>query len=119
MENHFANLIHVIVWILSMIGVFIITAGAACSIYYFLYDLITRGERQEKYGLDFVRLLLGRSIVFGLEFILAADVIVTVLMPDYYELGIVSILVLIRTVLNYFLTKEIEQLTPEKRHTLS
>lgn len=60
--------------------------------------------------LDNVRRVLGYGIIIGLEFILAADVISTVLLPDYYNLGMLGMLVLIRTVLNFFLDRELQHL---------
>merc|ERR1719409_1888857 len=60
------------------------------------------------------RLELGRMIAYSLEFLIAADVIETLLKPmhdvtmeDLYKLGLVAC---IRTLLAYFLGKEIEEI---------
>lgn len=58
-------------------------------------------------SLDAIRLRLGRNIVLGLEFIVASDVIETTTAPDYYSIGILAILVVIRTFLSYFLNREL------------
>jgi uncharacterized membrane protein len=57
---------------------------------------------------------LGRVLTLGLEFIVAADLIGTTTTPDYYALGILAIIVIIRTVLSYTLNKEIESLAKEQ-----
>ena len=50
-------------------------------------------------------------LTLGLEFIVAADLIGTTTAPDYYSVGIVASIVLIRTVLSYTLNKEITSLS--------
>jgi len=53
-----------------------------------------------------VRQQLGSSLLLGLEFLIAADVIRTVLQPTLEEVGILGGIVAIRTVISYFLHKE-------------
>ncbi|HRE32124.1 MAG TPA: DUF1622 domain-containing protein, partial [Candidatus Berkiella sp.] len=43
----------------------------------------------------------------------ASDLIGTMTTPDYYSVGILVIIVIIRTVLSYTLNREIENLTKE------
>lgn len=54
-----------------------------------------------------VRLVLGSYLVLGLEFQLAADVLKTAVAPSFTEIGQLAAIAAIRTLLNYFLTKEI------------
>lgn len=98
-----------LVWIMlliDLIGVGIICFGViqACSrfINYFIYNI--------PFSVDKVRLDLGRAIVLAVEFLLATDIIKTIVTPDYYEIGMLGALVIIRTVLTYFLNQELEQL---------
>ena len=56
-----------------------------------------------------VRLTLGRWLALGLELALAADVLRTVMVPTWDEIGKLAAIVVLRTVLNYFLEREIEQ----------
>ncbi len=55
-----------------------------------------------------VRLVLGSYLVLGLEFQLAADVLKTAVAPTFTEIGQLAAIAAIRTLLNYFLTKEIQ-----------
>ena len=56
-----------------------------------------------------VRLRLGRYLALGLEFQLASDVLSTAVAPTFEEIGKLAAIAAIRTVLNYFLDKEIEK----------
>ncbi|MBA3954888.1 DUF1622 domain-containing protein [Candidatus Dependentiae bacterium] len=62
-------------------------------------------------GINQIRLELGYGITLGLEFAVAGDIIGSVAHPSYSELGILAIIVLIRTLLSYFLNKELQSLT--------
>jgi uncharacterized membrane protein len=54
------------------------------------------------------RQLLGRSILLGLELLVAADIIRTVAVtPTYESVGVLAIIVLIRTFLSFSLELEI------------
>ncbi len=55
-----------------------------------------------------IRRNLGNYLLLGLEFLIAADIIRTIMIPTLEELGILGGIVLVRTVLSYFLNKEIE-----------
>jgi uncharacterized membrane protein len=55
------------------------------------------------------RLRLGRYLALGLEFQLASDVLSTAVAPTFEEIGKLAAIAAIRTLLNYFLGKEIEK----------
>ncbi len=57
-----------------------------------------------------LRLELAHSLAFSLEFLLAADLVGTAVSPDWSAVGKLGAIVLIRTFLNYFLEKEVEEL---------
>ena len=62
-----------------------------------------RAEVYEQY-----RRLLGRSILLGLEFLVAADIIRTVAVdPTFASVGVLAIIVIIRTFLSFSLELEI------------
>lgn len=95
---------------IATIGVAIIAYGSLRGAYQ-LYLFIRKG----KPSMNAVRLGLGDSIILGLEFMVGADIVGSVVEPDYYNLGLLGLLVLIRTILSYFLTSELETLTPHQR----
>ncbi len=56
-----------------------------------------------------VRLRLGRWLAVALEFELAADILRTAVAPTWNEIGQLAAIVVLRTVLNYFLQTEIDK----------
>jgi uncharacterized membrane protein len=56
-----------------------------------------------------VRLAMGEKMVLGLEFFLAGDIIQTIVVPTWESLAILGGIVVIRTVLVYFLNMELSQ----------
>lgn len=96
--------------LITMIGSFIIVIGALYSVCQFIAKIWNKPPSHQAFNFDMVRLDLGRTIILGLEFFIAADVIETTLTPDYYALGILAVLVVIRTFLTYTLNKELAAL---------
>ncbi len=88
-------------------GVAIIVLGAAIATVHFL----TRwrgGNRSEANYRDYRR-GMGKSILLGLEFLIAGDIIRTVAVePTFRSVGILAIIVAIRTFLSLELQLEIE-----------
>ncbi len=56
-----------------------------------------------------IRLRLGRWLAVALEFELAADILRTAVAPTWNEIGQLAAIAALRTVLNFFLQKEIEK----------
>ena len=65
-----------------------------------------------------IRLTLGRWLAVALELALAADILRTVMIPTWDEIGKLSSIVVLRTVLNYFLQREIEQQQQKNEYSL-
>jgi uncharacterized membrane protein len=57
---------------------------------------------------DQIRFGLGRWLALGLEFELAADILRTAVAPTWNEIGQLAAIAVLRTLLNFFLQKEIE-----------
>jgi len=86
-------------------GVVIIVAGAAMATLVATEALL---RRQTGTIYDVYRRRLGRSILLGLEFLVAADIISTVAVaPTFESVGVLALIVLIRTFLSYSLELEI------------
>jgi uncharacterized membrane protein len=56
-----------------------------------------------------VRLSLGRYLALGLEFQLASDILSTAVAPSWDQIGKLGAIAVIRTVLNFFLTRELRE----------
>jgi uncharacterized membrane protein len=96
----------------SFAGIMIIVIGVLIALSQFVHYFFNKKAKPT--ALNGIRLNLGRIFILGLEFIVAADLISTTTTPDYYSLGILAIIVLIRTVLSFTLNKEIMGLSKEE-----
>ncbi|UYZ59853.1 DUF1622 domain-containing protein [Hymenobacter latericus] len=56
-----------------------------------------------------VRLLLARYLALALEFQLGADILSTAIAPTWEQIGQLGAIAVIRTLLNYFLSKEMRE----------
>lgn len=93
--------------LIALFGTLAIFVGAILAIYrYGLYRLTHRLITPNNIRLD-----LANSIILGLEFFIAADVIETTIAADFSSLAILGILVIIRTILNYSMEHEIKNLS--------
>lgn len=107
--SNFHNLLLYIQHIISFCGVLVIFVGVVMAlIRYIRYSL--DGFATQKIDINNIRLNLGLVLTLGLEFIVAADLIGTTTAPDYYSIGILASIVLIRTVLSYTLNREINSI---------
>lgn len=109
----FDSLLLYIKFFLECIGVLVIIYGA-CISFIELVKLFIKGSSDSNH----IRFQFGSSVILGLEFMVGADIIGSLIEPDYYSLGLLAILVVIRTVLSYFLNLELESLTPHQREAL-
>jgi uncharacterized membrane protein len=57
---------------------------------------------------NFIKSFLGSYILLSLEILIAADIIESIIKPTFQDILKLAILVVIRTVISYFLNKEIE-----------
>lgn len=63
-----------------------------------------------------IRLELGLALALSLEFLLAADIVGTVVSPDWNAIAKLAAITLIRTFLNYFLHREVQELQEMPKH---
>jgi uncharacterized membrane protein len=101
--------------IISYISIAIICYGAAIGLFKFIVNEFARFHGT--YTLEktvLIKIEVGYYLLLGLEFLIASDIIDTILNPSFNDLGILGGTVLIRTGLSYFLDREIENKSQEK-----
>lgn len=102
----FHSVTRIIIWVIQGGGVLVIGLGCVASTGRFLMRL-RRVQGMEAYQ-EFRR-NLGRSIIIGLEFLIAGDMISTVIIsPTLSSAGVLGIIVLIRAFLSMTLDVTIE-----------
>jgi len=108
---------HVARWataVIEVAGIAAIVVGAAIATLAFARELAAKAVLDDAYRR--YRVGLGRSILLGLEFLIAADIIRTVaIQPSFRSVGVLAIVVLIRTFLSFTLSAEIEGRLPWRR----
>lgn len=88
-------------------GVAVIALGIVLATALFARRLAVRPDRDAAYRR--YRQDVGRSILLGLEFLVAADIIRTVAVaPSFRGVGVLAIIVLVRTFLSFTLQLELE-----------
>lgn len=93
-----------------------------CSIIIIIYGTITgliaiiRNEfSKDKYkGIRTIRAEFGSYLLLGLELLIGADIIKTIVEPSYEELISLAGIVIVRTLMSVFLNREIKELEAEK-----
>ena len=96
--------------VIGIIGIVVIVWGVLIGMVQFImleYQRF-RGENICK-PRENLRHHIGSYLLLGLEILVGADIIHTVFNPTLHELTILGIIVAIRTVLNYFLNKELSE----------
>jgi uncharacterized membrane protein len=105
MQSH--GYIGVVGEIIDIAGVVVIATGALIGVFTFLRDLARQVQIIDAYGR--LRTFLGRSLLLGLEFLVAGDVIKTVAIePTRESVIVLAIIVLVRTVLSLSIDVEID-----------
>ncbi|MFC3690244.1 DUF1622 domain-containing protein [Aquipuribacter hungaricus] len=105
-EDVLRRYVDLLVRLVEATGALIIFVGAAIAAVAFVRTLFSRHCNGEFVP---IRLRLGRYLALGLEFQLASDVLSTAIAPTFEEIGKLAAVATIRTLLNYFLGKEIEK----------
>ena len=109
--------IELVVTAFELAGVAVLTVGAVVAAIRFVYFLIRYHDASGAYR--HLRLYLGRSIIVGLEILIAADIIRSVVIdPTFASVGVLGLIVLVRTFLSWSLDVEINGEWPWQRTRL-
>ncbi len=104
-EDSLRTAVNALVRLVEAAGALVIFVGAVVAIWKFARAL----PRRDPEAFVPVRLSLGRYLALGLEFQLASDVLRTAIAPTFDELGKLAAVAAIRTALNFFLAREINE----------
>lgn len=98
----FSEIIYFFALVLGSAGAVLIIYGGLKAIVKVIFLEFRKGS----YTYNVIRRELTDKIVFGLEFLIAADILTTITTPTQEELINLAVVVVIRTILGYFLSKE-------------
>lgn len=93
-----------LIFFLNAAGALVIGVAAVRGFLIYLIDLVAQAGRAVPS--EMIRLSLGRALALALEFQLGADILGTALDPTNKDLIILGTIVILRTILNFFLGRE-------------
>jgi len=98
-DADFKSAVELVSKVIDGAGVVVIVIGLLVATVAFARNPSYRGYRQQ----------VGRAILLGLEFLVAADIIRTIAVdPTFTSVGVLAIVVLVRTFLSFTLDVELE-----------
>lgn len=107
--DFFHKLVEAVSFGLNIVGALITVWGIILSLTEFLKKELLRHQDCLKYN-EIIRMKLGSYLVLALEFFIAGDIIKTIITPTWTGLGILGAIIVIRTILSYFLTKDLKKI---------
>lgn len=99
---------HAIAVVAESIAVVFIVVGIVGGV-----SITLKNAFKERRGLKSMtesRLYLGHSLSLALEFLIGADILRTAIAPSWEDIGKLGAIVVIRTVLNHFLSRELAEM---------
>ena len=112
LDDYLLTLVEWIEFLANFISVMLILAGIAVA----SYKVLNMVRRPDLIHYNKARLAFSRYLVLALEFQLAADIVRTAAKPSWTDLGILAVIATVRTVLNYFLQREMKEEEREVKH---
>lgn len=103
-----ATIVNAVQWLkllVETLGALIIGLGVVTAAVQFVRALVP--PQVESY--NSIRLTLARYLALALEFQLGADILSTAVAPSWNQIGKLGAIAVIRTGLNYFLTREMQE----------
>ena len=104
-ENGIINAVQWLKLGVETVGAFIIALGIIVAGWLLVKALLQRRTA----NFTAIRLTLARYLALALEFQLGADILSTAIAPSWEQIGQLGAIAVIRTGLNYFLTKEMKE----------
>lgn len=89
----------------ELIGASIVGVGVLLTVYRYILSVL----RRHALSFDQIRISFARYLALALEFQLGADILSTAIAPSWDQIGKLGVIAVIRTALNYFLTREMDE----------
>jgi len=96
--------------LVETLGACIIAIGICIAAYQFISALVPPRVK----SFNRIRLTLARYLALALEFQLGADILSTAIAPSWDQIGKLGAIAIIRTALNFFLTREMRDESESK-----
>ena len=98
-----------IIFIMNCIAIIILIFGVILAAYYFIKtSLKTKNLNLLSQNNKTLRNQLASYILLSFEILIASDIIQSIIKPDLKDILVLGALVIIRTLISYFLDKEVQ-----------
>jgi len=95
---------------IDIFSVLVLTYGVLCSAKDFIISRFRAKDRKHEFiETTKIKNQLASYILLSLEILIAADIIETIVSPTLTDIALLAATVIIRTVISYFLNKEIKE----------
>lgn len=112
-ENIIQAFFHPIVLALDVVSIFIILVGAILSFIKLIHTEKEHDFSSVLHKNKYIKAYLGSYILLSLEFLIVADIIESIINPTFQDIIKLALIVLIRTMISYFLNKEISEFSED------
>ena len=113
--EYFAPYLDIITTCLSFVSIIILVWGVVLSVQDFLISQIRPRDKNARLKmLTEIKNRLGGYVLLSLEILIAADIIDSIVKPTFDDIVRLAAIVAIRTVISYFLNKEIKEADMKK-----
>lgn len=103
-EALLTTVVHHLTLFAELCGALVIAVAVVRALFAYAPQVVRRCEASQS---DAIRLQLGKALALALEFELAADILKTAVAPTLPVIGQLAAIIVLRTMLNYFLEREI------------
>ncbi|MCK9283622.1 MAG: DUF1622 domain-containing protein [Rhodocyclaceae bacterium] len=110
MHELLAAFVHSVGPAIEGVGILVVTWGALEGTVRLVSRAVGALRGQILPPLEEVRAGIGEKMALGLDFFLAGDIIQTIVIPSIESLAMLGGIVAIRTVLSYFLSRDLKEL---------
>lgn len=93
-----------LVMLIKLISVAVLLVGLLS----YLKDIVIVVFLKKSKEIKIIKNKLGVIVLLGLEILIIADIVETIINPSFKDIGLLASIVAIRTAISYFLNKEIE-----------
>ena len=117
LQEIFHFILELLIYILNTLSILVIVWGAVLQFANFLKVEFSKSRVRDKSesmkDVVLTKNYLGIYILFGLELLIGSDIIASISDPSFRHIATLAVIVFVRTVISYFLSREINSLSDE------
>lgn len=108
--DELAPILDIIAIIFDLFSILVLIYGVViCAKDFLISRFVFKTKKEMITSTTLIKNQLGSYILLSLEILIAADIIETIVKPTFEDIILLAAIVIIRTVISYFLNKEIRE----------